>query len=169
MRHFAITGIVTFSWISLIFSGSLIRATPPSRRMSAGTRSSAITATAPASSAIRACSASTTSMMTPPLSISAMPRLTRTVPVSDMAPSLRGGNLEVVRREQDERLARREEQRLARCVLVRGGLRDRGPRPGADDLLAVAVQLDLPGAGGDGVRGAGAGHVDVLRVADPHV
>jgi hypothetical protein len=35
-------------------SGSLIRATPPSERMSAGTRSSAITATAPASSAILA-------------------------------------------------------------------------------------------------------------------
>ena len=34
-----------------------MRATPPSRRMSEGTRSSAITATAPASSAMRACSA----------------------------------------------------------------------------------------------------------------
>ena len=44
MRHFAITGIVTASWISRIFSGSDMRATPPSRRMSAGTRSSAITA-----------------------------------------------------------------------------------------------------------------------------
>ena len=62
-------------------SGSLIRLTPPWARMSAGTRSSAITATAPASSAILACSAVTTSMMTPPLSISAMPRLTRVVPV----------------------------------------------------------------------------------------
>ena len=60
-----------------IMSGSLIRETPPWARMSAGTRSSAITATAPASSAILACSAVTTSMMTPPLSISAMPRLTR--------------------------------------------------------------------------------------------
>ena len=40
-----------------------------------------MTATAPASSAILACSAVTTSMMTPPLSISAMPRLTRVVPV----------------------------------------------------------------------------------------
>src|SRR5215469_113062 len=49
--------------------------------MSAGTRSSAITATAPASSAIFACSAVTTSMITPPLSMSAMPRLTRWVPV----------------------------------------------------------------------------------------
>jgi hypothetical protein len=49
--------------------------------MSAGTRSSAITATAPASSAIFACSGVTTSMITPPLSISAIPRLTRVVPV----------------------------------------------------------------------------------------
>ena len=65
-----------------IMSGSLIRETPPWARMSAGTRSSAITATAPASSAIFACSAVTTSMMTPPLSISAMPRLTPAVPVA---------------------------------------------------------------------------------------
>ena len=65
-----------------IMSGSLIRDTPPWARMSAGTRSSAITATAPASSAILACSAVTTSMITPPLSISAMPRLTRAVPVT---------------------------------------------------------------------------------------
>ncbi len=65
-----------------IMSGSLIRDTPPWARMSAGTRSSAITATAPASSAILACSAVTTSMITPPLSISAMPRLTRAVPTS---------------------------------------------------------------------------------------
>src|SRR5215472_9875523 len=50
--------------------------------MSAGMRSSAITAHAPAASAIRACSASTTSMITPPLSISARPLLTRIVPVS---------------------------------------------------------------------------------------
>ena len=66
-----------------IMSGSLIRETPPWARMSAGTRSSAITATAPASSAILACSAVTTSMITPPLSISAMPRLTRVVPVPE--------------------------------------------------------------------------------------
>ena len=70
MRAFAMTGIVTAAWIDLIIAGSDIRATPPSRRMSAGTRSSAMTAAAPAASAIRACSASTTSMMTPPLSIS---------------------------------------------------------------------------------------------------
>src|SRR5215212_11078286 len=81
MRAFAITGMVTDSWISTIFSGSLILATPPSALMSAGTRSRAITATAPASSAILACSASTTSMMTPPLSIWAIPLLTLKVPV----------------------------------------------------------------------------------------
>lgn len=49
------TGIVTVSMISLIILGSLIRATPPCTLMSAGTRSSAMTAEAPASSAIRAC------------------------------------------------------------------------------------------------------------------
>src|SRR5438067_5346897 len=67
-------------------SGSLIRATPPWARMSAGTRSSAMTATAPASSAIFACSGVTTSMITPPLSMSAIPRLTRAVPVCGAAP-----------------------------------------------------------------------------------
>src|SRR5690348_11651589 len=85
MRALAITGIVTVSWISRILAGSAIRATPPSRRMSAGTRSSAITAHAPASSAIRACSALVTSMITPPLSISACPLFTRMVPVSATA------------------------------------------------------------------------------------
>ena len=82
MRALAMTGIVTSAMMPSISSGSLMRATPPSRRMSEGTRSSAMTATAPASSAIFACVASTTSMMTPPLSISARPRLTRWVPVS---------------------------------------------------------------------------------------
>src|SRR4051812_4287153 len=82
MRHFAITGIVTDSWISRITSGSDMRETPPSRRMSAGTRSSAMTATAPDASAIFAWSALTTSMITPPLSISARPLLTRIVPYS---------------------------------------------------------------------------------------
>src|SRR5205085_9343028 len=61
--------------------------------MSAGTRSSAITATAPASSAIFACSALTTSMITPPLSISASPLLTRIVPVSCIASMLAAGLL----------------------------------------------------------------------------
>src|SRR4026209_511490 len=67
--------------IPSIMSGSLIRDTPPWARMSAGTRSSAITATAPASSAIFACSGVTTSMITPPLSISASPRFTGNAPV----------------------------------------------------------------------------------------
>src|SRR5436305_7207384 len=88
MRHLAMTGMVTASWISWILSGSDMRATPPSRRMSAGTRSSAMTAHAPASSAIFACSASTTSMITPPLSISARPLLTRIVPYSAIGVSV---------------------------------------------------------------------------------
>src|SRR5712691_9097235 len=82
MRALAMTGIVTASWISRILSASAIRVTPPSRRMSAGTRSSAITAHAPASSAMRAWSAVVTSMITPPLSISARPVLTLSVPTS---------------------------------------------------------------------------------------
>ena len=77
MRHLAITGIETASWISRIFETGDIRATPPSRRMSAGTRSSAMTAAAPAASAILAWSALTTSMMTPPFNISARPTFTR--------------------------------------------------------------------------------------------
>src|SRR3990172_2745083 len=76
MRHLAITGIVTVSMICKISSGSLMRAPPRWARISAGTRSSAITAHAPASSAMRACSGVTTSMITPPLSIWARPFLT---------------------------------------------------------------------------------------------
>src|SRR4051812_3448117 len=74
----------TAAMMPSIMSGSLMRAIPPWARMSAGTRSSAITATAPASSAILACSGVTTSMMTPPLSCSAMPRFTRWVPVEEV-------------------------------------------------------------------------------------
>src|SRR5690606_21234680 len=76
------TGMVTAFMISSTRAGSAMRATPPAARMSAGTRSRAMTATAPAASAIFACSAFMTSMMTPPFCISAMPRLTRSVPVS---------------------------------------------------------------------------------------
>ena len=54
MRHLAITGMLTASWISVILVGSAMRATPPAARISAGTRSSAMTAQAPASSAILA-------------------------------------------------------------------------------------------------------------------
>src|SRR6266567_6775903 len=77
MRTLAITGIVTVAMISRITLIDAIRATPPSLRMSEGTRSSAITAQAPAFSAILACSAFVTSMITPPLSISAKPTFTR--------------------------------------------------------------------------------------------
>src|SRR4051794_15826734 len=88
MRAFAITGIVTAAWMSSIMAGSDMRATPPSRRMSDGTRSRAMTATAPESSAIFACSASTTSMMTPPFSISARPAFTRNVASSLIAATM---------------------------------------------------------------------------------
>ena len=67
------TGMDTVAMISRIFLGEAMRATPPSARICAGTRSSAMTATAPAFSAMAACSAVVTSMMTPPLSISARP------------------------------------------------------------------------------------------------
>ena len=79
------TGIVTASWIPLIIAGSDMRATPPSRRMSEGTRSSAITAQAPASSAIFASSGVTTSMITPPFNISARPVFSRNVARSVIA------------------------------------------------------------------------------------
>src|SRR3954453_2532490 len=76
------TGMLTASMIPMIISGSDMRATPPAARISDGTRSSAITATAPASSAILAWSGVTTSMMTPPLSIWARPFLVAQVDVS---------------------------------------------------------------------------------------
>src|ERR671937_1401150 len=78
--------MVTASMISLTLAASAMRATPPSALMSAGTRSRAITAAAPASSAILACSAVVTSMITPPLSISASPDFTVKVPVSRCIP-----------------------------------------------------------------------------------
>src|SRR6266403_4884718 len=77
IRTLAITGIVTVAMISRITLIDAMRATPPSLRMSEGTRSSAITAQAPAFSAIFACSALVTSMITPPFSISARPTFTR--------------------------------------------------------------------------------------------
>src|SRR5712692_9808835 len=92
MRHLAITGMDTAAMISRIFLGEAMRATPPSARICAGTRSSAITATAPAFSAITACSALVTSMMTPPFSISASPvfkrRLVELPLVCDISPLL---------------------------------------------------------------------------------
>ena len=80
IRHFAMTGMDTASTMPSIMVGSLMRATPPCARMAAGTRSRAMTATAPASSAIFACSGFTTSMMTPPFIISANPVFTFSVP-----------------------------------------------------------------------------------------
>src|SRR5437762_339056 len=100
LRHLAMTGIVTAAMIDLISSGSDIRAAPPSLRMSAGTRSSAITAHAPASWAILACSAVTTSMITPPFSIWARPALTLKEPFTDPLPlrePLRSATSEILR------------------------------------------------------------------------
>src|SRR5437588_3740369 len=82
IRALAITGIVTTSMISLTLRGSAIPATPPSARISAGPRLRAIPAQAPASSAIFACSAVVTSMLPPPFSLWARPRLSITVPTS---------------------------------------------------------------------------------------
>src|SRR5215218_3056540 len=82
MRALAITGMVTAALIPSTIEGSDMRATPPAEPMSAGTRSSAMTAAAPADSATRAWSGVTTSMITPPLSISARPVLTRCVATS---------------------------------------------------------------------------------------
>src|SRR5579872_1869785 len=79
MRAFAITGMLTCCMISRIFPMGAMRATPPSLRISAGTRSRAMTAVAPAFSAITACSALVTSMITPPFSISARPVFKRNV------------------------------------------------------------------------------------------
>jgi hypothetical protein len=72
-------GMETAPMICLMSLGLAMRATPPSARIMAGTRSSAMTEMAPASSAMRACSTFITSMMTPPLSISARPSLRRSV------------------------------------------------------------------------------------------
>src|SRR5213593_4076580 len=86
MRHLAMTGMVTAAMIDLISAGSDMRATPPSLRISAGTRSSAITAQAPASWARRACSGVTTYMITPPFSIRARPALTLKEPFTSPLP-----------------------------------------------------------------------------------
>src|SRR5687768_1605504 len=125
-----------------IISGSLMRATPPSRRMSAGTRSRAMTALAPASSAIFAWSGVTTSMMTPPLSISARPRLTSMDPVSRvgeplfdeavvMAVSLwaRGSAGDRIREVLDAALRPQVHPRAAGCELDRLGIVAGGDAP----------------------------------------
>ena len=81
MRTLAMTGMETVAMISRILRGDAMRATPPSARICAGTRSSAITDVAPAFSATAACAASVTSMITPPLSISARPVFRRNPPL----------------------------------------------------------------------------------------
>src|SRR5215831_7168921 len=152
MRALAITGIVTASWISRILSGSAMRATPPCARISAGTRSSAITAQAPASSAIRAWSAVVTSMITPPFSISARPVLTLSVPISIGAQSIEaesGGC------PADDRVGRRRDHEHARGRVPQHGL-DRvaerlataPPRTDDDEVDTARLGLlreDLPG------------------------
>src|SRR5271166_4381646 len=89
--------------ISRIFLGLAMRATPPSARICAGTRSRAMTETAPAFSAMSACSALVTSMMTPPLSISARPVLRRRLvelPLFwDMVDSFLGNQLSAISRQ----------------------------------------------------------------------
>src|SRR5215207_6545020 len=141
------TGIVTAALMPSIISGSLIRATPPSRRMSAGTRSSAITATAPASSATRAWSGVTTSMITPPFSISASPRLTRSVPVERCAAAMviqcTGGGRDGARRLRNRRESasryRRTRSSAVRDPWPSGG----GARRHAPTELAQLVEWRL--------------------------
>ena len=190
MRALAITGIDTAASMPSIISGSLIRATPPSRRMSAGTRSSAITAQAPASSAMRACSGVTTSMMTPPLSISARPRLTGNVPVARVVCMITHANERPSRGSRccgapggasercrlafawqlDERAARASARSARRASTGRTGsrrsARDQVPldhvAAGEHVGLAVADALGLGAAGDPG----GVGHLqddDVVR------
>src|SRR5271166_5548600 len=188
MRAFAMTGMLTASWMPAIISGSDMRATPPSRRMSAGTRSSAMTAAAPASSATFACSGSTTSMMTPPLSISARPVLTRKVDSSRMRGSLsRAAQLAA---EYDPRPARwrvaghgllaEAERRMKGPRALVLGCRDRlqadGPA-GADKLCEAVIHASrhaVPArlaADGDGVDVADPIGVDEARhiAEDPPV
>src|SRR5512144_2198553 len=143
MRHLAITGMVTAFWISLILVTGDMRATPPSLRMSDGTRSSAITATAPASSAILACSALVTSMMTPPFSISASPTFSLGVPLSMSSVSfsgwigsLRESCLEIGPHRRPLRLEDREGGGVANGPVARG------PRRSQDSVEAGAQAKD---------------------------
>src|SRR3954447_26714880 len=148
------TGMVTASWMPRIISGSLMRATPPSRRMSAGTRSRAMTAEAPASSAILACSASTTSMITPPLSISARPALTRNVASSRMTKSTIQARL----LESECLYPLRVLRRVAAVHPVRQRLHDaeqRGVRAHVGRRVGGVVQADLGELGDLAQRGVG--------------
>src|SRR5262245_15417652 len=141
------TGIVTVSLISWIFCGSAMRATPPCARMSAGTRSRAMTATAPASSAIRACSAVVTSMITPPLSISARPLFTRIVPISLIAAILRDSHGKGPGRAG--RFDRRKAAGRAKSD-ERTAPRWRGPGPQARADASVAAEQGLETLGPKG-------------------
>src|SRR6478752_6444324 len=172
MRALAITGTVTAALMPSIIAGSLMRATPPSRRMSAGTRSSAITATAPASSAIFACSGVTTSMMTPPRSISARPRLTRAVPVvrSVMEQWYRPSRFIVRPLSPRERHGAMNRARGLLLVLLAGRLgrrrgrrrRGGGGRRGVGHVDGPVARQELhPGAAGSQQDGT-AGGVDVV-------
>src|SRR5947209_228698 len=172
MRAFAITGTVTAALMPSIMAGSLMRATPPSRRMSAGTRSRAMTATAPASSAILACSGVTTSMITPPRSISARPRLTRSVPVlrsirlSLGAVLLLSGCRCPHGLDLDPRDAGRELDGGPDGIgELRGGLRGR-LRPLALHDLALRQHPRVTGADHLGHRDGLADHVDVAGAGD---
>src|SRR5436305_8489270 len=141
MRTLAITGMLTASWMPAITSGSDMRATPPSRRMSAGTRSSAITDAAPASSATLAWSGVTTSMMTPPLSISAKPALTANVASSRIPPSLSRPLLQPERADAVVVL-----RAVLRVDAVGEGLDDteqRRVRPHVGGAVGGVVELDL--------------------------
>ena len=167
IRHLAITGIETASWISRILETGDIRATPPSRRMSAGTRSSAITAAAPAASAIFACSALTTSMMTPPLSISASPTFNRNASsrLMSVSPSTVDCRLSTLA-QTTWRGQRRSRSRLHLSNRFREGrdaradvlALDPGHRqPHVAPILASRVEV-LPRRDSDAARRGGLGH-----------
>src|SRR4051812_9396618 len=186
------TGMVTASWMPLIIAGSLIRATPPSRRMSAGTRSSAMTADAPASSAIFACSGVTTSMITPPLSISARPALVRNVASSRIAPIVRArmrvlfeaerlypirvllgvAAVHAVRQRLDHGEQRGVRADVGRAVrgVVQADLRELGDlgerRVGDRDRARLAMTRELHRADHERVRAAGRQADDQRLVVD---
>ena len=129
-----------------------------------------------------AVAALTTSMMTPPLSISAIPRLTRSVPswVSGAAsvgmrvsralrdPQGRSADLKrpVRRRQQDQRRARLEGKITPGRVQEAGADVGALAQPRAAQSSSVAQHVDVAGPEGPGVRGAVAQHVDVLALGD---
>ena len=82
--HFAIIGIVTESMISCIILMLAVLATPPAFLISYGSLSKTITATAPESSAICACSTLVTSIMTPCFCMRAKPRFIKLVPLTSV-------------------------------------------------------------------------------------